>query len=132
MPETIRDKRILPAPPSVKIGISPQPGSQYNYTLAGITYPYSTGPVSPPSYQFSTNTILTFTALVAVDYGVFVLDYHWKFGDGTEAYGISVDHTYVAASPETRVTLCVTDNYRREICAGRIVNLYRGTLVVVT
>lgn len=128
MAESIRDIRVLPAAPSVAFSITPQPVSVYSYTLGGTTFPYSS---TPPSYQFSTNTTLTFTSNINFPYGVTILEYLWNFGDGIEAYGATVDHVYAAASPETRVTLCVTDNYRRKVCAGRVMNLFQGTSIIL-
>lgn len=129
MAETIRDIRALPAKPSVAFSITPQPVGAYSYTVGGQSFPYGS---TPPSYQYSANTTLTFTANVVVAYGVTILEYFWNFGDGIEAYGSVVDHVYTATSPETRVTLCVTDNYRRRVCAGQIMNLFQGSSIVLS
>lgn len=69
------------------------------------------------------NTNLTFTADLKLPPGVVPVEYYWRFGDGTDGYGSVVTHTYRAAVPSTRVSLCITDNYGRRTCAGRVLNL---------
>jgi PKD repeat protein len=49
----------------------------------------------------------TFTGSFA---GANPVEWHWDFGDGTEALGQVVTHTYTAGSPEIQCTLRVTDS----------------------
>lgn len=70
----------------------------------------------PPSvcYTYSPNIMkagkpITFNAGCSSDPDGTIVSYHWDFGDGTTATGVSPVHTY-AVSGGYSITLTVTDN----------------------
>lgn len=53
--------------------------------------------------------IVSFDGSASHDIDGTIVSYHWQFGDGADAYGISVTHAYSAVGSYS-VTLTVTDN----------------------
>lgn len=92
---------------SVEPSFSWSPADTHTFTL-------HTGDVVVPAAL--ANTFLTFTATV----GIFdptgllsIVEYRWDFGDGTQAFGQSIGHTYVVANFDAFTVLRVRDNLGR-------------------
>lgn len=79
----------------------------YVYTVGGTPYYPTDAWLTPP------NQPVTFTANVVEPVGVNATEYYWTFGDGFDAYGPIVSHTYLVPTPHTQVVLRVTDNLGR-------------------
>jgi hypothetical protein len=85
------------------------------YSVGGNTYPPTkqvdnVTRASDSRYAALTtpiNTALTFSSIVTLPPGLFILEYKWDFGDGAGGYGSSISHTYSAANPATQVSLNV-------------------------
>jgi nitrous oxidase accessory protein NosD len=85
------------------------------YSIAGGVnqdfYPLMT-PFGPPHANFTSinnDKIVTFNASISYDYDGSIISYEWDFGDGTNATGIYISHTF--SQYETyNVTLTVFDN----------------------
>jgi nitrous oxidase accessory protein NosD len=85
------------------------------YSIAGGVnqdfYPLMT-PFGPPHANFTSinnDKIVTFDASVSYDYDGSIISYEWDFGDGTNATGIYINHSF--SQYETyNVTLTVFDN----------------------
>lgn len=72
----------------------------------------NTAPIPDPGgpYEGLINTAVSFDASGTSDpEGDSITSFHWNFGDGTEGYGQTIDHTYTATATYT-VTLYVTDD----------------------
>lgn len=117
------------------------------FHVEGIVYPYKHqadeeppfatkgGRPSDIRYQVLTaaiNSPLTFDAVdheglehpkVLTPEGVFIIDYLWRFGNGTEAKGPTVNHTYIVPNRLTTVDLIVTDSRGLRWSAAKSVNL---------
>lgn len=117
------------------------------FTIEGVTYPYKHqadeeppfatkgGRSSDTRYKVLTsalNSPLLFDAVdkevaghpkVITPEGIFIVDYLWRFGDGTEAKGSTVNHTYIVPNPLTRVSLVVTDSRGIRWSAAKSLNL---------
>jgi hypothetical protein len=117
------------------------------FAVNGITYPYKHqadeeppnptkgGRTSDSRYVVETtgtNSPITFDAVdseslgnpkVIIPTGVFVLEYLWKFGDGFEAKGPTVTHTYLVPDPFTTVKLHVTDSRGLRWSSSKTLNL---------
>lgn len=126
---TIQDIRPLPPKPVITFDWTPKSVS-FTHTHAGNTYPWgvnlpsSGAPDQPDQNYTSTNTELTFTATITgLESNLTILEYIWRFGDGTIGYGPVTTHTYKAVSASTRVALQVTDSLRRKFYTGRMMNL---------
>ena len=69
-------------------------------------------PLADPNGPYSalTDEVIAFDSSGSSDPdGDPVVEYHWVFGDGNDAYGVQVSHAYTAAGTYT-VTLYATDN----------------------
>lgn len=123
MTVTLQTAESIPPAPTCGFSISPQ-GGNITYTIGGTVF------TSQAKATF-TETDLSFLGWVDAPPGVYITQYHWDFGDGSEAYGINPHHTYVVAAPETRVVFCVTDNFNRQICEGQLINLRAGVFMLI-
>lgn len=99
----------VPLPP-VEVSFDVTPKSTA-YNVSGWTWP-AVGSV-PAVYTYLVNTSLTFTATTVepID-DVTVEEVRWRFGDGTEATGTTVTHTYTMVR-EMIVHCSVRDNLGR-------------------
>lgn len=122
--DTLQTVSTVPSAPSCTFSISPL-GPPFSYSVGGTTFT----PVN--SHQVFSGVNLTFTGQVTVPPGVFIVEYYWNFGDGSEAYGVNTSHTYNVGAAETRVSFCITDNFKRQICSGKLLNLRPGLAITV-
>jgi hypothetical protein len=97
---------------------------------------------APPNvYAIQVNTEITFTADAVMpprfDPGgayssrppnAQVLEYYWKFGDGTFGYGNPVAHTYNLINSNTQIVLRVTDDQGRQFFVGKQVYADAGSV----
>lgn len=124
--------------PSVDFDWSPK-GSTFSFVAGGITFPYTTqaDAISRPSdtryatKTTPTNALLTFTANVVPPAGLAIIQYRWDFDDGTVAFGLTANHTYLIAIPQARVSLTVRDNIGRSFTHHRYLMLYPSQTVVL-
>lgn len=115
-------------------------GPPISYTVGGETYPYQHQQdgihrASDYRYEILTTPLYVSIAFDAVDHehlghpkveppaGVTVIQYLWNFGDGTIGYGPQPAHTYEAASPDTSVSLTVTDSRGLRSSVSKPLNL---------
>jgi hypothetical protein len=122
--DTLQTVESIPPPPTCGFTFSPL-GPVFTYTINSVVYPSNT------VHETFTNTDITFTSWVVTPPGVAILTYSWDFGDGNQAVGEIVHHTYIMATPQTRVSFCVTDNFRRQVCVGQLLNLRPGVPITV-
>lgn len=123
---------------SVDFSFTPVSATPLSFTVGGNTYPYvhqvdAVTRASDSRYAASlttSNTAMTFTASTVASQGTTAIEYRWDFGDGTIAYGPIVTHTYVAASPQTAVSLVVTDQNLVQWTRQKLLNLRAGTKIV--
>lgn len=124
---------------SVDFTWTPVDVTPLSYTVGGNTYPYVTQQdaiARPSDTRYSaqltkTNMALTFTATVVSTSTLLVpIEYRWNFGDGTFSLGPVVQHTYVAAAPQTAVSLVVTDQNFVQWTRQKVLNLRAGDRVV--
>lgn len=101
-----------------------------NFSLAGNSYPPAGAHFAAPTTPVF--TLLTFTAQVTPRLGRSITRYEWDFGDGTVGYGPVVKHSYdynwvtpntEMISPETQVTLTITDSKGEKASATHVLNL---------
>lgn len=109
-------------------------GEVVPFLVNGITYPYKhEADEEPPNptkggrtldtrYKVLTTNVhsgIIFDAVDSESLGhprvtppedVYIVEYLWKFGDGSEATGEVVSHDYIVVDPFTKVTLIVTDS----------------------
>lgn len=97
----------------------------------GLNQPITGAPAQPTIYLTPGLTNITFTSDVRTPPGDYIIDYEWDFGDGIKAYGPTVEHTYVAMSPSTRIVLCIIDNHGRRFCRGQQANLKPASLGII-
>lgn len=124
---------------SVDFSWTPVDPSPLTWTVGGNTYPYTQQQdaivrASDARYSSSltkTNTALTFTASVIAPSTLTPIDYRWNFGDGMFAYGPTATHTYVAAAPQTAVSLIVTDQNLVQYTRQKLLNLRTGDRVAL-
>jgi hypothetical protein len=94
-------------PPTVqKDGVS-RPGTDANYAVVAA----------------SNNIAMTFTATAAMPAGTLIREYKWDWGDGQVGYGPVAVHEYKIASPETRVSLTITDSNGNSWSRSKLLNL---------
>lgn len=125
-------------PIQVDFAWTPVSGVPFTWLTGGNSYPYTTqqdavSRASDTRYAAvltSTNTALTFTATVVTPANLTVIEYRWDFGDGVIAYGPIVGHTYTMPSPQTAVSLVVTDNLFQQSSRQRLLNLRAGSKIV--
>lgn len=135
--DTIHDKVTRTFVPQVGFDWTPKAGP-FTLTFGGNIYPWGENqpqagaPDQADIFYTHTGVELTFTATVTPAPGDFIIAYHWDFGDGTEGFGPVVQHTYRVPSPQTRTSLCVTDNHRRTTCVGRQMLLQSASPIVVS
>lgn len=94
--------------------------------LADPTYAYPTG-VDSGAKKAQALTPLTFTATVRA--GTPIVAYDWDFGDGTTGHGPVVQHVFLVAMPQLRVSLCVIDASGGRRCVGHQMMLTPGGLI---
>lgn len=129
----------MPARLNVDFSWSPVSGTPFTWTVGGNTYPYTTQQdtiVRPSDSRYaavltSTNTALTFTSSIVVPPGMSAIEYRWNFGDGSFSYGPVVTHTYIAPSPQTAVSLVVTDNFFNQATRQKVLNLRFGNRITL-
>lgn len=117
---------------------APVSGVPFTWSVGGNTYPYTTqqdaiSRASDTRYGVvltSTNTDLTFTAAIAAPVGLTAIEYRWNFGDGVIAYGPVANHTYTESSPQTAVSLVVTDNLFQQSSRQKTLNLRAGEKIL--
>ena len=132
---TINDIRPQSAIPTVTFDWSPK-STSFTITHAGNTYPWGVNlpsagaPDQPDQNNTATNQLLTFTATVTgLDSGVSIIEYFWRWGDGTIGYGSPATHTYKASTAQTRVQLTVTDSIGRRFTRARQLLLTPASLI---
>lgn len=85
-----------------------------NYTWPEVILDLVSEPdriATPGMYYHDTLVELTFTANIRVDnVPRTIIEYYWDFGDGSNAVGPVVTHTYRTANPSTMVHLRVTED----------------------
>lgn len=102
-------------PPTVqKDGVS-RPGTDANYAVVAA----------------SNNIAMTFTATAAMPAGTLIREYKWDWGDGQVGYGPVAVHEYKIASPETRVSLTITDSNGNSWSRSKLLNLKYAAISVV-
>lgn len=102
-------------PPTVqKDGVS-RPGTDANYAVVAA----------------SNNIAMTFTATAAMPAGTLIREYKWDWGDGQVGYGPVAVHEYKIASPETRVSLTITDSNGNSWSRSKLLNLKYANRSVV-
>lgn len=111
-------------------------GQPVTYLIDGQTYSNdSVDPatlIHPPVYLTPVGEDLTFTATVDAPEGIDVVEYHWRFGDGTEGYGATIDHTYHVPSPQTRCVLTVLDTLNRPTIAAHQMLLVPSSAIQIS
>jgi hypothetical protein len=112
VPTTEDSINVIPTPQAgVVLSIATAPtGATYTYTAGTVTY------TTTEKYT-ATNTLITFTATVAlpnVPAGLAIIEYYWDFGDGNFSYGNPATHTYKLSGLSPQAVLRVTDNYGRQ------------------
>lgn len=110
--ETVNSRPIKKPLARVTFDITPHNGV---VTLATSSGTYSWNDVAPTMYWHQIGVVLTFTASLHSDTALgFVIDeWYWDFGDGTNATGQTVTHTYSVLNPNTIVHLRATDSEGR-------------------
>lgn len=115
-------------------------GPPISYTVGGETFPYKEQADKVPRSSDYRYEILTTPVYVPIAFdaigaaspshpkvvtppGVSVIQYLWNFGDGTIGYGPQPTHTYTAASPDTQVSLTVTDSRGLTASVAKPLNL---------
>lgn len=134
MTEILNDIPIFQPLPQVNISVSPEGATQslvINYSPSGssttfswpaLTRPEDSAVTVPAAKYVAPSTELTFTATVTGLRGATVSRYHWRFGDGTEALGQTVTHTYKYTPASVDVHLEVVDSLGRSTYSGKVLN----------
>ncbi len=91
------------------------------FYVSGNQPPSISSVTSSPALPGPAPATVSFTA-VASDAENDPLSYEWQFGDGTQAFGASVSHTYTSNGPYT-VRLLVSDGNRTTTAAPILVNV---------
>lgn len=118
-------------PLNIDFTISPVDPSPLTYTVGGNTYPpihQVDGSTRASDSRYAASIVhkgvsLTLTAVVVATGGSLAIEYRWDFGDGKITYGPVVTHTYLAAAPQTAVTLTITDQRLARYTRQRLINL---------
>lgn len=134
MKQTLQTIAAVPPAPEVNFSWTPT-GPDLNLVVDDEVYTNSSSDpltkIVPPEYAAPVNTPLTLTADVIAPPGVVIIEYRWRFGDGTESYGPVVTHTYQVANPSTRCVLTVLDSTNRFTMVARQMNLRPADLILV-
>lgn len=126
----VTDPVIAYGTPTISIDFSPH-GAAYSYTYNAVVYnPANTfrasiaGPITFTATasgfdwtQLQQGVVSPTATAVAVALGA--VEFFWDFGDGTQALGQVVTHTYKAVAPDIQVSLRVTDAYGRAYYARK-------------